>query len=60
MSGDGPKAPARPAVTDDPTKPVGRRNQGHHTVGESVHIGYVDQSRDSIDGTKSVWEEIRR
>jgi ATP-binding cassette ChvD family protein len=27
-------------------------------VGESVHLGYVDQSRDSLDGKKSVWEEI--
>jgi ATP-binding cassette ChvD family protein len=27
-------------------------------VGESVHLGYVDQSRDSLDGSKSVWEEI--
>ena len=27
-------------------------------VGESVHFGYVDQSRDSLDGKKSVWEEI--
>jgi ATP-binding cassette ChvD family protein len=27
-------------------------------VGESVHLGYVDQSRDSLDGTKTVWEEI--
>jgi ATP-binding cassette ChvD family protein len=27
-------------------------------VGESVHLGYVDQSRDSLDGAKTVWEEI--
>jgi ATP-binding cassette ChvD family protein len=27
-------------------------------VGESVHLGYVDQSRDSLDGAKNVWEEI--
>jgi ATP-binding cassette ChvD family protein len=27
-------------------------------VGESVHLGYVDQSRDSLDGKKSVWEEV--
>ncbi|MEO5586451.1 MAG: ATP-binding cassette domain-containing protein, partial [Novosphingobium sp.] len=24
----------------------------------SVHLGYVDQSRDDLDGKKSVWEEI--
>ncbi len=27
-------------------------------VGDSVHLGYVDQSRDSLDGKKNVWEEI--
>jgi energy-dependent translational throttle protein EttA len=31
---------------------------GTITVGESVHLGYVDQSRDSLDGKKNVWEEI--
>jgi ATP-binding cassette ChvD family protein len=31
---------------------------GTITVGESVHLGYVDQSRDALDGTKTVWEEI--
>src|ERR687897_14965 len=33
-------------------------DQGTITVGESVHLGYVDQSRDTLDGKKSVWEEI--
>jgi len=27
-------------------------------VGESVHLGYVDQSRDTLEGKKTVWEEI--
>jgi ATP-binding cassette ChvD family protein len=27
-------------------------------IGESVKLGYVDQSRDTLDGKKSVWEEI--
>ncbi len=27
-------------------------------VGESVQLGYVDQSRDALDGSKNVWEEI--
>ena len=31
---------------------------GTLTVGETVKLGYVDQSRDSLDATKSVWEEI--
>ena len=31
---------------------------GTITIGESVQLGYVDQSRDSLDGKKSVWEEI--
>jgi energy-dependent translational throttle protein EttA len=33
-------------------------DKGTITVGESVHLGYVDQSRDALDGSKSVWEEI--
>jgi ATP-binding cassette ChvD family protein len=31
---------------------------GTITVGESVRLGYVDQSRDSLEGKNSVWEEI--
>ncbi|MGA7807821.1 energy-dependent translational throttle protein EttA [Bradyrhizobium sp.] len=33
-------------------------DKGSITVGESVHLGYVDQSRDSLEGNKTVWEEI--
>ena len=33
-------------------------DEGAITIGESVHLGYVDQSRDSLDGSKNVWEEI--
>jgi ATP-binding cassette ChvD family protein len=33
-------------------------DQGTIKVGESVHLGYVDQSRDTLDGKKTVWEEI--
>ena len=33
-------------------------DDGTITIGESVHLGYVDQSRDALDGTKNVWEEI--
>jgi len=38
----------------DQEKPDG----GTIKVGESVQLGYVDQSRDSLDGKKNVWEEI--
>ena len=31
---------------------------GSIKIGESVHLGYVDQSRDALDGKKTVWEEI--
>ncbi|MCD7110737.1 energy-dependent translational throttle protein EttA [Rhizobium sp. DKSPLA3] len=31
---------------------------GKITVGETVDLGYVDQSRDSLGGDKTVWEEI--
>jgi ATPase subunit of ABC transporter with duplicated ATPase domains len=33
-------------------------DSGTIEVGESVQIGYVDQSRDSLDPKKNVWEEI--
>ncbi len=33
-------------------------DQGTITIGESVHLGYVDQSRDALDPNKTVWEEI--
>jgi ATP-binding cassette ChvD family protein len=33
-------------------------DQGSIKVGESVRLGYVDQSRDALDGAKTVWEEI--
>ncbi len=32
--------------------------EGDFKVGESVQIGYVDQSRDSLDDNKTVFEEI--
>ena len=31
---------------------------GEIRVGETVHLGYVDQSRDHLDANKTVWEEI--
>ena len=33
-------------------------DDGTFKVGDTVKLGYVDQSRDSLDGTKTVWEEI--
>ncbi|MGE5600153.1 MAG: energy-dependent translational throttle protein EttA [Pseudomonadota bacterium] len=33
-------------------------DKGTIKIGESVHLGYVDQSRDSLDGKKTVWQEI--
>jgi ATP-binding cassette ChvD family protein len=33
-------------------------DKGSITIGETVHLGYVDQSRDDLDGKKTVWEEI--
>jgi len=35
-----------------------KADQGTINTGESVHLGYVDQSRDALDGAKTVWEEI--
>ena len=31
---------------------------GTFKVGETVHLGYVDQSRDALDANKNIWEEI--
>jgi len=33
-------------------------DSGSFKVGETVSIGYVDQSRDSLDPDKNIWEEI--
>jgi ATP-binding cassette ChvD family protein len=33
-------------------------DKGTITIGESVKLGYVDQSRDTLDSKASVWEEI--
>jgi ATP-binding cassette ChvD family protein len=33
-------------------------DKGTIKIGDSVRLGYVDQSRDSLDGKKTVWEEI--
>lgn len=33
-------------------------DSGSLRIGETVQLGYVDQSRDSLDPNKSVWEEI--
>ncbi len=33
-------------------------DKGTIKIGESVHLGYVDQSRDSLNDKATVWEEI--
>jgi len=33
-------------------------DSGEITIGETVKLGYVDQSRDALNDNKSVWEEI--
>ncbi|WP_152045961.1 energy-dependent translational throttle protein EttA [Aureimonas psammosilenae] len=33
-------------------------DDGQISVGDTVSLGYVDQSRDHLDGAKNVWEEI--
>ncbi len=35
-----------------------KADSGSFTVGPTVKLGYVDQSRDSLDANKTVWEEI--
>ncbi len=33
-------------------------DSGEINIGETAEIAYVDQSRDALDGSKTVWEEI--
>ncbi|MGH7041062.1 MAG: energy-dependent translational throttle protein EttA [Acetobacteraceae bacterium] len=33
-------------------------DRGALRIGDTVDLGYVDQSRDALDGMKTVWEEI--
>ncbi|MCX2697815.1 energy-dependent translational throttle protein EttA [Ochrobactrum chromiisoli] len=33
-------------------------DSGSIRIGDTVHLGYVDQSRDHLDPNKNVWEEI--
>ncbi len=33
-------------------------DEGTIRLGDTVHLGYVDQSRDALDPDKTVWEEI--
>jgi ATP-binding cassette ChvD family protein len=33
-------------------------DSGRIDIGPTVHLGYVDQSRDHLDGSKNVWEEV--
>ena len=33
-------------------------DKGSIEIGETVHLGYVDQSREKLDSEKTVWEEI--
>ncbi len=37
---------------------VEKPDSGKLTIGETVQFSYVDQSRDALDGEKTVWEEI--
>ena len=37
---------------------VDKPDSGSITIGSTVKLAFVDQSRDSLDGSKTVWEEI--
>jgi sulfate-transporting ATPase len=37
---------------------VEKPDSGQITIGSTVELAYVDQSRDSLNGEKTVWEEI--
>ena len=33
-------------------------DEGKVDIGETVHLGFVDQSRDHLDASRNVWEEV--
>ncbi|MYF93679.1 MAG: ATP-binding cassette domain-containing protein, partial [Gemmatimonadetes bacterium] len=33
-------------------------DSGHHRIGETVQLGYVDQSRETLVGENTVWQEV--
>src|SRR2546423_1920958 len=35
-----------------------KQDEGSIKIGETVHLGYVDQSRDSLHANNNVWQEI--
>ncbi|HEU0135220.1 MAG TPA: ATP-binding cassette domain-containing protein, partial [Allosphingosinicella sp.] len=37
---------------------VEQPDAGSIRIGDTVHLGYVDQSRDALDPNKNVWEEV--
>ncbi len=37
---------------------IEKPESGEVKIGETVQLGYVDQSRDDLDGSKTVWEEV--
>jgi ATP-binding cassette ChvD family protein len=37
---------------------VEQPDSGSIRIGDTVHLGYVDQSRDALDPNKNVWEEV--
>jgi ATPase subunit of ABC transporter with duplicated ATPase domains len=37
---------------------AGTPDAGTITMGDTVKLAYVDQSRDALDANKTVWEEI--
>ncbi len=53
----GPTARAsRPCSSSSPGQE--KPDAGEIDIGPTVHLGYVDQSRDHLDDKKNVWEEI--
>ncbi len=37
---------------------IEKPDSGELNIGETVQLAYVDQSRDALDGNKTVWEEV--
>jgi len=57
VASSAPTAPARHPLPHDhrPEQP----DSGTLRVGDTVVMSYVDQSRDTLDGTKTIWRNLR-
>ena len=54
----GPNGAGKTTLVPHDHRPREARTAARIKIGELVRLGYVDQSRDTLEGGKTVWEEI--